>query len=63
MWVIKRTDGCQPAYVAYPGHKNSYTNKLQYARTFPSYEKAKADCCGNEHPVRVEDTINCRGED
>jgi hypothetical protein len=41
-------------YLARAGSSSSYTNRLEYARMFSTYEKAKAECCiENEYPLSV----------
>lgn len=49
-WVIRRDTG---GYVAPAGSKKSYARTKRGARRFPSYEAAKAECCGNERPERL----------
>lgn len=43
-YVIRRTDQ-GGGWVAKPGGKHSYTNKLQDARVYPTREAAEADRC------------------
>lgn len=52
-YVIQRNDG---AFVAPPGQKRSYTDKLQHARTFTTRESAEAERCPeNEQVRRIDD--------
>jgi len=44
MYIIKK--GC--LYVANSGSKNSYTNRIEKARKFPTKEQAEKEKCGNE---------------
>lgn len=56
MYVIRRKgDG---KFVARPGSKHSYTQFLQCAQTFSSWEFAKSRSCGNEYVMSVEDCIH-----
>lgn len=51
MYIIKKGN----YYVANPGSKNSYTNKIEKARKFRTKEEAEKDKCGNEIIVRIQD--------
>ena len=44
MYVIMKGN----LYVANPGSKNSYTNKIEKARKFSTKEQAEKEKCGNE---------------
>ena len=55
MYVIQNID--TDKFVCPAGSEHSYTNKLQDARRFPTYESARKECCGNERPVAVEDIL------
>lgn len=48
MYVIKKGG----YYVANPGSKNSYTNKIETARKFSTKEQAEKEKCGNETVVK-----------
>ena len=41
MYVIKKGN----LYVAKPGHKNSYTNRIEHAAIYHTKEAAQADMC------------------
>ena len=56
-FVIRRTDGAFVARIELTGGA-SYTNKLQLAKTFTSYDAAQRECCGNEYVTEIE---NCFG--
>jgi hypothetical protein len=45
-------------FVAPSGSANSYTEKLQNAKTFPSRESAEADACGNERALTLEEAVH-----
>lgn len=45
-FIIQRNEDGK--YVALPGRKHSYTNRLQEARVFHSMSEAKREKCGNE---------------
>lgn len=54
MYVLIRTDQ-GGGYVAKPGHRSSYTPRLEDAKKYPTKEAAKRDACPeNEHAVKVE---------
>ena len=55
MYVLKRNEDGK--YVAPAGSKNSYTTKLEQARTFPTREAALADACGNETVYAISDLV------
>ena len=57
MFVIRNNNG---KYVNQPGSKNAFTPSIERARKFLSYESAKADCCGNEHPEDVNQLLGVR---
>jgi hypothetical protein len=55
MYLIARSEPApngEIAYVNLPGSKSSYTTNPARAQRFSSYDAAKAQCCGNEHPVK-----------
>ena len=54
-YVIKKIN--TNLYVSFPGRENSYTNKLEYAQKFDCYEKALANCCGNEIVIDLNDIL------
>lgn len=49
-FVLKRTDQ-GGGYVAQPGSKHSYTNKLERARQFPTKDAAEGDRCPDNEIV------------
>lgn len=49
-YVIRNSNG---RYVSLPGRENTFTNKLVHAQRFETFEHAKSQCCGNEHPERL----------
>lgn len=49
MYIIKKGS----LYVANPGSKNSYTNKIEKARRFATKELAEKDKCSNETIVSL----------
>ena len=51
LYVIRNID--KNKYVAPSGEEFSFTDRLEAARTFPSYEAARDKCCENEHPISV----------
>jgi len=52
MYVLKNvTTG---KYVAVPGKKNSFTQSIEHAQVFRTYEAAKANACGDEIVISVE---------
>lgn len=52
MWVIKKGS----LYLkAGSGHKTPWTNKIEYAAVFRTIEAAKANACGNETVVKLEE--------
>ena len=53
-YVLVRDDG---KYVSRQGSLHSYTDKLQYARLYSSYEVARNDACGNETPRSLEQAV------
>jgi len=55
-YIIRNNDNGK--YVAAPGSSNSYTTKLEKARTFNSREAAEADACGNERAIPVESLLS-----
>ena len=61
-YVILNSNG---RYVSTPGSPRSFCRKLKHCQVFGSYEEAKAECCGNERPVRADnvsdDYFNDRG--
>lgn len=59
MYVIQNTETGR--YVTCPGSERSYTTKLQEARTFPTRESAKRDCCENERIVSIKDVVTLMG--
>lgn len=55
-YVIKNRDNNM--YVARPGSRSSYTNKLELARVFSKRENAQSECCpDNEHPISIESLL------
>lgn len=55
-YVLRRHgDG---AYVRPPGSPGSYTNRIEFARIFPSREAAAKDACGNESAVAVDEVLH-----
>lgn len=57
LYVIRREDG---KFVAQRGRQHSYTNRLQEAQTWPSFDSAQRECCDNEHVTTVEDVMHGR---
>lgn len=58
MFVIKRTDQ-GGGYLAMPGSQNSYTKKLEEARTFPTRQQAEKERCpGNEIVIPLNELLN-----
>ena len=55
MYIIQNMDTRK--YVARSGSEHSYTKYLQEARTYADRESAKRDCCGNEHPLSIEQAM------
>jgi hypothetical protein len=57
MFIIKRTDQ-GGGYVAKPGSKKSYTNKVKNMRKFDSEEEAERERCpGNEMVLPIATVI------
>jgi len=54
MYIIKKGN----LYVANPGSKNSYTNKIEKARKFSTKEAAEKEKCGNEMVVSLSTMFN-----
>jgi hypothetical protein len=54
-YVLQNIDNRK--FVAPSGSANSYTEKLQNAKTFPSRESAEAAACGNERALALEEAI------
>jgi hypothetical protein len=54
MYIIRNSNG---AYVNQPGSRSSFTSNPLRARRFATFEAAKAECCGNEHPVSLWDIV------
>lgn len=52
--VVQEAAPGRERFVSAKGSARSYTDKLQYARTFATREEAQADCCGNESVVPIE---------
>ena len=48
VYVLIREDG---KFVTLPGSDHSYTDKLQYARSFASKDDAECEQCGNESVI------------
>lgn len=55
MYVLVRNEDGR--YVAPSGSKNSYTTKLEHAKTYRTREAAQSDACGNERAVAVSDLV------
>lgn len=60
MYVLRNVDNGK--YVAPSGSTNSYTERLQNARVFPTREAAQADACGNDRVVAVRDAFGGRAD-
>lgn len=54
-FVLRNIDNGK--FVAPSGSHNSYTDRLQNAKTFATREAAEADACGNEVAAAVEDLM------
>lgn len=50
-YVLLRTGGSTPMYVAPPGQERSYTKDKDKAQQYGSLAQAKAVACGNERAV------------
>ena len=48
--IVSRT---QRIYVARPGYRRSFTPLAKYAQRFESRQAAEANCCGDEHVVKL----------
>lgn len=59
-WVLVHNNTGK--YVAKPGRKHSYTDRLQNAKTFMTKMGAERDSCQeSEHPERIEDILRSTG--
>lgn len=53
MYVIRHNS--KGLYVALPGRRKSYTDRLQYAQQFSTFDQAKSNACGNEIVLPLRD--------
>ena len=57
-WLVQNDNGMYVNYIHPNSTKgSSFTTHPLRAKRFPSQEAAQADCCGNEHPIRLADLI------
>lgn len=55
MWAIARNEDGH--FAARSGSQHSYTRDPRQAQRYSTREAARAECCGNEHPVNLLDWI------
>ena len=54
-FIIQNVENAK--FVAPSGSHNSYTERLENAKTFATREAAEAEACGNERIVNVEELL------